>query len=122
MTTSAAQASAFFRDATRLCSVWTLRDAEGILAPKNGSGHRAMPFWSTRSRVEKAISNVVAYNGFEPVEIPLDDFTGKWLIGLEHDGLRVGLNWSDERATGYDLTPAEVASRLAAASVEPAEN
>ncbi|MHA7985738.1 DUF2750 domain-containing protein [Rathayibacter sp. CAU 1779] len=49
MSTSAAQASVFYRDATRSGAVWTLRDAEGIPAPASGSGQRAMPFWSTRA-------------------------------------------------------------------------
>jgi hypothetical protein len=118
MTMSAAQASTFYRDATLSGLVWTLRDADGIPAPANGSGQRAMPFWSARSRVERVISNVAAYDGFEPVEVRLEDFTARWLPGLQRDGLLVGLNWSGTRATGYDVTPAEVARALEAQSIE----
>lgn len=118
MSTSAAQASAFYRDATRFGAVWTLGDTEGIPAPVNGSGQRAMPFWSARSRVERVIANVAAYDGFQPVEVPLDDFTSRWLPGLQSDGFLVGLNWSGTRATGYDLTPAEVISALESVSIE----
>jgi hypothetical protein len=36
---------------------------------------------------------------------------------MEKDGLVVGLNWSGKRATGYDIGPAEVLARIAAASI-----
>lgn len=118
MTVSAAHAAVFYREARRFSAVWTLRDADGMPAPKNGTDQRAMPFWSARSRVENVIANVATYKGFDPVEVPLDDFTSKWLIGLERDGLLVGLNWSGDRATGYDVKPTEVAKGFAAVSIE----
>lgn len=52
--------------------------------------------------------------GFEPAPIDLVAFIEGWLPGLEKDGLRCGLNWSGERATGYDLRPSEVLARLLA--------
>jgi hypothetical protein len=72
-----------------------------------------MPFWSLRSRAEKVITTVPAYEGFELVELTLAEFRSRWLPGLERDGLRVGLNWSGPRATGYDVHPSEVAAALA---------
>jgi hypothetical protein len=74
-----------------------------------------MPFWSSLSRVEKVIANVAAFRSFSPVEIELQAFLDRWLPGLERDGLKAGLNWSGERAIGYDVEPQEVASRLAGA-------
>jgi hypothetical protein len=73
-----------------------------------------MPFWSTRSRVERIIASVPAYAGFRPVEISLDEFQSHWLDGLEQDGLLVGINWSGARATGYDVEPRDVRDWLAA--------
>jgi hypothetical protein len=58
--------------------------------------------------VERIIKNVPAYDGFEPEEIPLNDFLDTWLGELESDGLLIGLNWSGPRATGYDLEPQAV--------------
>jgi hypothetical protein len=34
------------------------------------------------------------------VEIRFETFLDKWLLLLEADGLRVGVNWSGPRATG----------------------
>ncbi len=71
-----------------------------------------MPFWSLRSRAERIISAVPAYDGFEVVPVPLDEWRGRWLSGRGRDRLRVGLNWSGESATGHDLAPNEVAQNL----------
>lgn len=112
MTVSAAQAAAFFAEVVATDEVFTIKDAEGIPAPKNGSGDRAMPFWSKRSRAEKVCASVPAYEGFEVVRVPLGEWRARWLPGLGRDGLRVGINWSGRRATGYDLTSDEVLARL----------
>jgi Protein of unknown function (DUF2750) len=50
----------------------------------------------------------------EVIEIPLTDWRSRWLPGLDQDRLLVGLNWSGDRATGYDVRPAEVERNLAA--------
>ena len=73
-----------------------------------------MPFWSLSSRAERIISNVPDYAGFEKVMIPLNEWRSKWLPGLERDGLRVGLNWSGSRATGYDVEPHAALASLTA--------
>ena len=112
MTTSAAQAAAFYAEALAQGTVWGVRDANGFPAPLNGEGVRAMPFWSTKSRAERVVANVAAYAGFEPVEVPLDKWKADWLTGLERDGLLVGLNWAGDRAQGYDVTPADVLRNL----------
>jgi hypothetical protein len=74
-----------------------------------------MPFWSSLSRAEKVIATVAAYRGFSPVELDLALFLERWLPGLERDGLKAGLNWSGELATGYDVEPSAVAAGLSAA-------
>ena len=73
-----------------------------------------MPFWSLRSRAERAIDAVPAYAGFEPVAIPLADWRARWLPDLADKGADIGLNWSGTRATGYDLGPEAVEQSLAA--------
>jgi hypothetical protein len=115
VSTSAAQAADFYTEAVRDGAIWGVRDAGGFPAPMNGSGERAMPFWSLRSRAERIVEQVPAFAEFEVVEIPLDAFLDHWLPDLERDDLRVGLNWSGGRATGYDLPAKDVAERLAAA-------
>ena len=112
MSVSAAHASAFYAEAAEHQRVWGIRDGGGFPAPLNGDGERAMPFWSLRSRAERVVSTVPAYAAFEVVEVPLDAFLTRWLPGLERDGLRVGLNWSGSRATGYDMAPPAVLAQL----------
>lgn len=73
-----------------------------------------MPFWSLQSRVEKTIEQVPAYAGFIAVEIPLAEWRERWLPRMDDDGLLVGINWSGERATGFDVEPREAEAALAA--------
>jgi hypothetical protein len=114
MTHSASQAAAWRTDVRATGRVWTVEDDDGIPAPINADGRRAMPFWSTRSRVEKIIASVPAYAGFRPFELTVDEFGTRWLEDLERDGLLVGINWSGAAVTGYDVEPAEVRDWLAA--------
>ncbi len=114
MSTSAAHYAAFYIEAREGGEVWTVRDAGGFPAPETGTGARAMPFWSKRSRVERVVANASAYAGFDIASIPLAEFRTRWLPGLERDGLLVGINWSGERAVGYDVAPTAVQQTLGA--------
>jgi hypothetical protein len=102
------QAWAFYREVAATRVVWTIRDDGGFPAPLNLSGERAQPFWSSRSRVERIIKNVPAYSEFSPYEISWDDFRSRWAPGLTNDGVLVGVNWSGQRAVGYDVEPEEL--------------
>jgi hypothetical protein len=116
MSQSAAQAAAFFTEVTRTGRLWTIRDAGGYPAPIDADGRRSAPFWSSEARVRRVITNVPAYAGFEPNDLDLTTWRTRWLPGLQRDGFLVGVNWTGPRATGYDLTPAEVLARLTAAA------
>ena len=111
-TPSAVNRARFFTEAIRNGALWTVRDADGIPAPTNADDERAMPFWSLRSRAERVRDNSPEYQSFEVISIPLDDFRTNWLPGLSSDGLKVGVNWAGAHATGYDLAPEEVETRL----------
>lgn len=108
---SAAHAEAFYEEALRHGEVWGIRDEGGFPAPES-DGRRAMPFWSTQSRAQRVIDNVEAYQGFEVIALPLDEWQSRWLPGLQEDGIRVGLNWSGQRATGYDVSSEDVARNI----------
>lgn len=71
-----------------------------------------MPFWSSKTRVEKIIKTAAAYASFEPHSITLDDFLNDWIPGLKKDGLLIGVNWSGPKATGYDIAPDEVKASI----------
>jgi hypothetical protein len=77
---------------------------------------RAQPFWSSRARVERIIRSSPAYRGFTAVELTWEDFREKWLPSLEADAIKVGLNWTGVRATGYDLAPSDVLLAVEAAA------
>lgn len=114
MSISAAHANAFYKEVLQAGEVWAIRDSGGFPAPENADGQRVMPFWSLRSRAEKVIGAAVAYVDFMPESIPLDVWRERWLAGLARDGICVGLNWSGERASGFDLPATEVADNLSA--------
>jgi hypothetical protein len=116
MSLSGAHRAAFRRDVPRDGRVFSIRDRAGFPIAKDADGTRALPFWSKQSRAAKVAAQVAAYRSFEVVEIGLDDWTGRWLPGLERDGLLVGINWAGPRATGYDVPPAEVAAWFTAAT------
>lgn len=112
MSTSAAHAATFFGEIGAHGSVWTIEDDGGIPAPFGSEGKRTMPFWSRESRALRMIADASAYAGFRTREIPRADFESRWLPGLEKDGLLIGLNWSGERATGYDVAVDDFLARL----------
>ena len=71
-----------------------------------------MPFWSSLSRVQKAIQDVPAYNVFEPEELSWNEFIDEWAPDLSENGLLIGVNWSGENATGYNLEPEDVITKV----------
>jgi hypothetical protein len=109
-------ARAFYRDVAAAREVWTIRDDAGFPAPIASGGQRAMPFWSSERRALRVIRQVEAYKGFVPVRIEWEAFRDRWLPGLEKDGLRVGVNWTEPKATGYDIDPRDLEANVEAAS------
>jgi hypothetical protein len=109
MSLSGAHTAAFRREVPQEGRVWAIRDARGFPAPMDADGSRAMPFWSKPTRARRVVDQVPGYGDFDVVEIPFGEWLERWLPGLEHDGVRVGVNWAGARATGFDLAPTEVA-------------
>ncbi|WP_222294364.1 DUF2750 domain-containing protein [Rhizobium leguminosarum] len=108
MSIAAAHTHAFFNEVTENGFVWTIRDDAGFPTSTNQSKEAAMPFWSSEIRARRIIDQVLAYRGFTPHRLPVEVFLDRWLQGLEQDNLRVGINWSGVRATGFDIAPADV--------------
>jgi hypothetical protein len=97
----------FYREVLADGDVWTIRDGAGFPAPE-ADGCRAMPLLSAESRAQSVINNVEGYTGFKVVSVSLDEWRSRCLPGLKQDGLLVGLHWSGDRATGYELDPDDV--------------
>jgi hypothetical protein len=104
---AASQAAAFRREVLERGEVWLVEDDDGVPAPISSDGLRAMPFWSSVARAERAAQSE-QFAGCRPRRLSLEEFGQRWLPGLERDGLLVGVNWSGPRATGYDVEPAQV--------------
>jgi hypothetical protein len=114
MTQAASQPAAFYRDVARDRMVWTLEDEVGYPAPMTKTGQRAMPIWSSKSRVEKIIRTVRAYHGFTPIGFTWDVFTAEWVPDLKTSNQLVGVNWSGKHALGYDLEQDDVVANVTA--------
>ncbi|MGW1533681.1 DUF2750 domain-containing protein [Streptomyces aureus] len=117
MSVSGAQAAAFFRDVARTRTVWWVRDDEGCPVPVATSGHEAFPYWSTKARAQRAAE--LWGPDFRAVSMPLDQWRNAALPDLVEEDLRVGINWSGPRLTGWDFTVSEVVNRLNHALGEP---
>jgi hypothetical protein len=105
MSIASLQAANFYEEVAANRVVWAIKDAGGYPAPIGDGEQRSMPFWSSRERAQRIISSVHAYRDFLPVSIPWGEFVERWVPGLAKDGLLAGVNWSGERATGFDIAP-----------------
>jgi hypothetical protein len=118
MSLSGAHRAAFRREVLQDRRVFAIRDGEGYPAPADPQGRRAVPFWSKPTRARRVVDQAAAFMGFEIVVITLDDWLAGWLPCLERDDMLAGVNWAGARATGFDLTPAQVAQWFATDQAE----
>jgi hypothetical protein len=107
MSLSGAHRAAFRREAAGEGRVYSIRDDGGLPAPSVGEA-RTVPFWSKPTRAGRMVDQVEAYRGFQVISVDVDEWLNEWLPRFEADGMLVGVNWAGARATGYDLTPAQV--------------
>ena len=112
MSQAALQWAAFAKEVAAHRQLWTVEDDVGYPAPMTSSGARAQPFWSSLSRAERIIRTVPAYSVFRPCEVSWDAFRDRWIPDFIKDGTKIGVNWSGPSATGYDIAPADVQTRI----------
>lgn len=112
MSHSGSQAAAFFRDVSRSGVVWFVRDDDGMPTHLAADGTRSLPFWSTSARAERAAK--IWGNGLRVESLPLDTWRDREMPDYAAEDLKIGINWSGPRLTGWDFTPQEVLNRLAA--------
>lgn len=85
---------------------------EGELLVYPVRGNEVVPFWSSRSQLETIQKRFPKYQKHSISEMSLSEFY-EWLAQLEDEGILVGVNWSGERLTGYDVTVADLRELLA---------
>ncbi|MGV9805568.1 DUF2750 domain-containing protein [Micromonospora chersina] len=122
MSVSAAQSAAFRKEAPAAGHVWTVLEDDSYIAPHKPDGSRAMPFWSRQSRAQRVVDHVPAYSGLEIVAIPFDAWLRDLVPWLAEQGVLIGVNWSGERATGYDVSPQDILGWFAAPAGTPSQS
>ncbi len=65
-------------------------------------GYEVIPFWSSRSHVEKVRNGHPKYHAYSIKAMTLRSFM-RWLPELRKQGMRVGTNWAGKRLKGYDV-------------------
>lgn len=111
MSTAALHASKFYEQVVSDDKVFTFDDGDGYSVFRV-NGEDVIPFWSSRTRLEKIKKAHLKYAKQEIAEEPFPVFMSDTLPLLEKEGIRVGVNWSGQRLTGYDITVAELRRNL----------
>ena len=111
MSVAAANARKFYEQVVAERRVFTFVDDGSYLVFKIG-GAEVIPFWSHRSHLDSVQEFDPKFLSYEPDEISLEDFLAKTLPQLDREKIRVGVNWSGSRLTGYDLTVDELKRNL----------
>lgn len=92
--------------------VWGLKEADESFFVCESNEYEdtyVMAFWSERAYAKRCAVGEISH--FEPSSIPLDIFMNNFLLGLDEDGLLVGLNWNS-KLIGIEVEPAEVYEKL----------
>jgi hypothetical protein len=111
MSLSAAHATKFYEQVVADGKVFTLTEDEAFLVyPVHG--REVVPFWSSRSRLERVQQSHPKYRNYTVSEMTLDEFLDRTLAKLEEENVSVGVNWSGSRLTGYDLTASELRNNI----------
>ena len=111
MSIAAAQAQKFYEQVATEGRLFTFRDDGHLLIfPKDG--YEVIPYWSSRSRVERVKEQHPKYREWAVDEICLKDFLSDLAPRLQADGMRVGVNWSGKRLTGYDVEVEDLLKNL----------
>ena len=72
-----------------------------------------VPFWSSRTRLLSIAERNPKYTKYAVTVFSLEEFEG-WLAQLEEQGMLVGINWSGERLTGYNVAVPDLRAAMKA--------
>ncbi len=111
MSIAAAQASKFYEQVVNDGFVYTFLDQGGYLVYPV-SGIKVVPFWSSRSRLEKIQSLLPKYSKFKIDKESFKTFYSKTLPELESDQIHFGVNWSGERLKGYNISAEDLRKNI----------
>jgi hypothetical protein len=110
------QHESFLNQVCKTETVWALEKEDGFATSTslnyeddNDEPVEVLCFWS-----EKAFADSCAkdnWQGYTPVEIPLDDFIENWCIGMANDLIMAGTNF-DADLVGHEIDPLELIIEL----------
>jgi hypothetical protein len=110
MSASAAQYDKFREQVVRDERAFTFTDNGQLLVYPVDLGE-TIPFWSSRSRLEAIQKILPNYRTWQITELSFGEFWRR-LDHLERDGVQVGVNWSGQRLTGYNVSVADLRAGL----------
>lgn len=111
MTISSAQASKFYEQVVTDGRVFTfLAEGSFLVFPMHDG--EVVPFWSSLTRLTRIRSLHPKYRRYEIDEIPLSKFLGNVVPQLAAESIRIGVNWSGKRLSGYDISADELRTNI----------
>ncbi len=112
MSVAAAQASKFYEQVAVDRKVYTFMDDDSFLVFRK-DGNDVVPFWSSRTRLEKIAKMHPKFKASAIFEFSLEEFMTKTLLQLEEENICIGVNWSGSRLVGYDIPISELRTSIA---------
>lgn len=76
---------------------------------EDGEPVQIICFWSDAARAKSCVDR--EWNRYEASLIPLNEFLENWCLGMNSDGLVVGINF-DSNLFGYEAEPLELALEI----------
>ena len=110
MSVAAAQYAQFCDQAVEHRKVFTFTNSGEYLVYPVG-GNEVVPFWSSRDRLVSIQRTLTKYERHQIDEMELNEFLD-WIPTLEGQGILIGVNWSGERLTGYNVSVADLIAAL----------
>lgn len=110
MSTAAAQYDKFREQVVVEERVFTFTDGGELLVYPVRTGE-TVPFWSSRTRLETIQRRLPKYRQWQITEISLGEFWRR-LDQLERERVQVGMNWSGDNLTGYNVAVADLRTGL----------
>jgi hypothetical protein len=112
MSVAAAQASKFYEQVVVDGKVFTFMDDDSFLVFRKND-KEVIPFWSSRTRLEKIAKMHPKYSSSVIFEFSLAEFMNKTLLQLEEENICIGVNWSGPRLVGYNIPISELRTNIA---------
>ena len=110
MSVAAAQYSKFCEQVVSEARAFTFVENGDLLVYPLG-GREVVPFWSSRRRLVTIQKRMPKFKAFAIAEFTFADFLQR-LTELSAHGIHIGVNWSGERLSGYDVSVAELLASL----------